>query len=206
MVKKTVSLTKTYPMIKKGIVIYLILLLMIIGSCETHYTPKPRGYFRIDLPEKNYKRFDTTYPYAFEYPDYAYIEPSRHARKGENYWINIQFRQFNATIHVSYKEVENNLMTYLEDAHTLAVKHIPKADAIYDSIILDRSRHVFGLIYEIEGSEVASPYQFLLTDSTTNFVRGALYFNVLPNNDSLEPVIRFIEKDINHLINTFEWK
>lgn len=193
-------------MIKKGFIIFLMLLAGIIYSCESHYTPKPRGYFRIDMPEKNYAHFDTSYPYAFEYPVYAYIEPSRHAREDENYWIDIQFRQFDATIHISYKKVENNLLTYLEDAHTLAVKHIPKADAIYDSIVLDRERHMFGLIYQIEGSEVASPYQFLLTDSTANFVRGALYFNVLPNNDSLEPVIRFIEKDIDHLINTFEWK
>ena len=88
----------------------------------------------------------------------------------------------------------------------MAVKHIPKADAIYDSLIIDRDRDVFGLVYQIEGTEVASPYQFFLTDSTTNFVRGALYFNVVPNNDSLEPVINFLEKDLDHFINTFRWK
>jgi len=177
-----------------------------VYSCDSHYTPRPRGYFRIDLPERSYERFDSTqYPYSFEYPVYATVEPCPDAGPQDKYWINIQYPRFKATLHLSYKQVDNNLITYLEDAHTLAVKHIPKADAIYDSLIIDRSRNVFGLVYQIEGTEVASPYQFFLTDSTTNFVRGALYFNVVPNNDSLEPVINFLEKDLDHFINTFRW-
>jgi gliding motility-associated lipoprotein GldD len=189
---------------KKGFIV--ILLALFIYSCESHYTPRPRGYFRIDLPEKSYQKFDTTYPYTFEYPVYATVEPSPDAGPEDKYWINIQFRRFKATLHISYKQVNNNLITYLEDAHTLAIKHIPKADAIYDSLIVDRDRNVFGLVYQIEGTEVASPYQFFLTDSTSNFVRGALYFNVVPNNDSLEPVINYLEKDLDHFINTFRWK
>jgi gliding motility-associated lipoprotein GldD len=98
------------------------------------------------------------------------------------------------------------LKTYLEDAHTLVSKHIPKASAINDSVILNRKKRIFGLAYDIEGTGAASPYQFFLTDSTSKFIRGALYFNVVPNNDSLEPVINFIKKDIKHLINTFSWK
>ena len=191
---------------KRRFIVIFIMLAAFIYSCETHYTPRPRGYFRIDLPEKNYIRFDTAYPFSFEYPVYAAVEPSPAAGPEDKYWINIQFPRFKATLHLSYKQVNNNLITYLEDAHTLAVKHIPKADAIYDSLIIDRDRDVFGLVYQIEGTEVASPYQFFLTDSTTNFVRGALYFNVVPNNDSLEPVINFLEKDLDHFINTFRWK
>ncbi len=191
---------------KRRFIVIFIMLAAFIYSCETHYTPRPRGYFRIDLPEKNYIRFDTAYPFSFEYPVYAAVEPSPDAGPEDKYWINIQFPHFKATLHLSYKQVNNNLITYLEDAHTLAVKHIPKADAIYDSLIIDRDRDVFGLVYQIEGTEVASPYQFFLTDSTTNFVRGALYFNVVPNNDSLEPVINFLEKDLDHFINTFRWK
>ena len=187
----------------KGFIV-IVLIFGMLYSCESPYTPKPRGYFRIDFPEKSYTRSDTLFPYSFEYPVYSVISESEHARD-EKFWIDIDFEQFNATVHISYKEIDDNLFTYLEDAYTLATKHIPKADAIYDSVIIDRSRNIFGLIYQIEGSEVASPYQFLLTDSTNHFVRGALYFNVIPNNDSLQPVIDFIEEDIDHLINTFQW-
>jgi gliding motility-associated lipoprotein GldD len=185
--------------------IIVILLVGYLYSCQSPYTPKPRGFFRIDLPEKNYISFDTFYPYAFEYPNYASIAESRHAHE-EKYWIDINFDAFNATLHLSYKEVNDNLYTYLEDAYALATKHIPKADAIYDSTILHRESQIFGLLYQIEGSDVASPYQFLLTDSTKHFVRAALYFNTVPNNDSLQPVIEFLKKDIDHLINTFNWK
>jgi gliding motility-associated lipoprotein GldD len=184
------------------------LIILMVGcffSCQSPYTPKPRGYFRIDLPKKTYTSFDTIYPYTFEYPVYASVSESRHAG-GEKYWIDIKFHTLDATLHMSYKQVNENLFTYLEDAYTLATKHIPKADAIYDSTIIHREQNLFGLVYQIEGSDVASPYQFLLTDSTNHFVRGALYFNTIPNNDSLQPVIKFLKQDIDHLINTFKWK
>jgi gliding motility-associated lipoprotein GldD len=189
---------------KNVLYIMIISFSCIFFSCQSPYAPKPRGYFRIDLPEKNYRQSDTSYPYSFEYPQYAVVEESKHAQD-EKYWIDIKFEPFEATVHMSYKNVDGNLITYLEDAYTLATKHIPKADAIYDSLIIERDRGIFGLMYQIEGSEVASPYQFLLTDSTSHFVRGALYFNTIPNNDSLQPVIKFLKQDIDHLINTFKW-
>lgn len=183
----------------------IIMLISIMASCEQAYTPKPRGYFRIDLPEKQYVLFDTLFPYSFEYPVYSNITSDPHS-PGEKYWINLNFPEYKATLHISYKAVENNLATYLEDAHTLVTKHISKADAISDSLIIDRNRQLFGLAYTLDGSGAASPYQFFLTDSSSNFVRGALYFNVPPNNDSLQPVINFIKKDIQHLFATFSWK
>jgi len=178
--------------------------MMAFFSCNESYTPKPRGYFRIDLPQKNYLCFDTVYPYNFEYPDYAIIDTNLNLG-GQKYWMNLQMPKFKATLHFSYKKIDNNLGQYLEDAHTLVTKLIPKADGIYDSLIIDRKRNVFGLSYRIVGSGAASPYQFFVTDSSTNFVRAALYFNTVPNNDSLQPVINFIIKDIDHLIETFKW-
>ena len=93
-----------------------------------------------------------------------------------------------------------------KQANTFTRKEISKADAISDRLIIDRSRNLFGLAYSLEGSGAASPYQFFLTDSSSNFLRGALYFNTVPNNDSLQPVIDFIKKDIVHLFATFHWK
>jgi gliding motility-associated lipoprotein GldD len=185
----------------------LLISLFLFGmfSCEQAFTPKPRGYFRIDFPEKQYVLFDTAFPYSFEYPVYSKITGDPHS-PNEKYWINLNFPEYKATVHISYKPVNGNLATYLEDAHTLVTKHIEKADAISDSLIIDRGRNLFGLAYTLEGSGAASPYQFFLTDSSSNFVRGALYFNTVPNNDSLEPVIDFIKKDIVHLFNTFHWK
>lgn len=189
-----------------GKLIYNMILVLglFMVSCGRDYTPLPRGYFRIDLPEHGYRLSDTMFPYCFEYPGYAKLQSVNHS-PGQRYWVNIVYPQFKATLYLSYKSVDGNLITYLEDAYTLVSKHIPKADAIHDSVIVDSARGVFGLTYKIEGSGAASPYQFFVTDSASHFLRGALYFDIVPNNDSLEPVIDFVISDIEHLINTLEW-
>ena len=181
------------------------LLLFLVAACHEQYTPKPRGYFRISLPEHEYKGFDSTFPYSFEYPVYAVLNPDPFSPE-ETYWMNIDFPDFRGRIHLSYKEVDGNLAEYLEDSRQFVIKHIPKASAINDSLILNRDRNLYGLIYHIEGMGTASPCQFFITDSTKHFVRGALYFDVVPNNDSLAPVIEFLKKDIEHLLGTFYWK
>ncbi len=182
-----------------------LILVALFSACENSYTPKPRGYFRIDLPKKSYQRLDSIFPYSFEYPVYSNITNDPYAPNKKD-WINLNFPDYNAVLHISYKRVDNNLADYLNDAHMLVSKHIDKAEAIYDSLIIHPENNVFGLVYKIEGLGTATPYQFYVTDSTNHYLRGALYFNAHPNNDSLAPVIEFLEKDINHLISTMKWK
>ena len=182
-----------------------ILLLAFAAGCNSDFTPKPRGYIRIDLPKKVYQKFDTTFPYTFEYPVYASIKRDS-SLMGEPYWINIVYKPFNAQLHFSYKVIHNNLKQYLEDSRTLVNKHIPKASAIQQREFIDKENRVYGLVFDIRGSDAASTYQFYLTDSVAKFVRGALYFNLVPNNDSLQPVIDFLKEDIQHMISTFRWK
>jgi gliding motility-associated lipoprotein GldD len=186
-------------------IVILNFFLLAAAACGDSYVPKPRGYFRIDLPEKEYRLMDSIYPYVFEMPVYARIWPDT-SSLAEPYWINVEYRPFHAQLHISYKPVNGNLAGYLDDAHTLVNKHIPKASAISQQEFINPAAKVYGLVYEIKGSDAASPCQFYLTDSTSRFVRGALYFDVIPNNDSLAPVIEFLRDDIRHMINTFRWK
>ena len=192
---------------KTAILFAVAVIVAIVVSCdhENNYLPKPRGYFRIDLPEKGYSKVDTIERYSFEYPEYALITPDPYSLNEKN-WINIEMPQFKGSIHLTYKPVNNNLSEYLEDVHTMIVKHLQKANGVRDSLIINEERHVYGMFIEMDGKGVATPMQFYLTDSTNNFVRGALYFNFKPDNDSMQPVINFIREDIDHLINTFEWK
>lgn len=178
-----------------------------IVSCNQDYTPKPHGYFRIALPEKNYRQLDSVFPYRFKYPVYGVITPDKLAPDEKN-WINIELVPLKGSIHISYKAIKDRqtLAQYLDDSHTLAMKHIPKANSIEQIPIADPRRKVYGLVYNINGVAAASPYQFYVTDSTHHFMRGALYFNTMPNNDSLSPVIDFVKKDIEVLIHSLEWK
>jgi len=166
--------------------------------------PKPYGYFRIDFPEKTYQDFQHE-QVMFRYPEYAtvIIDPLNESNKN---WFDISFPAFDAKIHLSYHPVKNNFDTLTEDARSLALKHIQKASGIQQTLIQNDSTHVYGLIYDISGVGTASACQFFLSDTTTNFLRGALYFNVVPNNDSLAPVIQFIRQDIDTLIYSLRWK
>ncbi|MBQ6771678.1 MAG: hypothetical protein IJP44_11970 [Bacteroidales bacterium] len=176
-------------------------------SCDRQPNPlpKPRGYFRIDLPEKSYVKIDTLGKYSFECPQYALVTPDPYA-PDEKDWVNIEMPQFKGSIHLTHKPVDGNLGEYLEDVHTMVTKHLQKANGVRDSLIANDEHHVYGLLIEMDGKGVATPMQFYLTDSTRNFVRGALYFNFKPDNDSMQPVIDFIRQDIDHLIETLEWK
>lgn len=174
-------------------------------ACQQSYVPKPRGFFRIDTPAKAYRDLDSTLPYAFSLPVYCKITSDKNSPNEKN-WVNLEFTKFKGILHLSYKPLNNNLKKYLDDSHTLVSKHISKATAIEESEISNPNHKVYGTIYRIQGAEAASVYQFYVTDSIHHFLRGALYFNALPNNDSLVPVIDFVSKDIDHLIETLKWK
>lgn len=181
----------------------LIVLVISVAGCNETYTPKPRSYFRIDFPEKKYVPYQSVCNYSFEVPVYSNIIPYRVNQ--EPCWVNIVFPGYKGTIHITYKILHNNLNQHIEDIHTLAYKHIIKADDIIERPFSYPERKVYGIIYDIKGN-TASSLSFYATDSTSNFLSGALYFNVIPNKDSLAPVIRFFSSDVEHLIETLNWK
>lgn len=196
---------------KSIIIKFLVIIISLVTfvSCSNDddddvFTPKPKGYYRIDFPEKKYVLYDSTCPYSFEIPNYSFIDNDKHLG-ADPCWLNINFPKFNAQIHLSYKIVTNNLDTILDQSRDFAIKHQIKATGLDETVIIRDSAHVYGLVYDISGN-TASNIQFYLTDSTHHFMRGALYFNAVPNIDSQKVVVDFIRKDIEHLITTFKWK
>lgn len=189
----------------KKIFFSICLFLLFTFACKQSYTPKPRGYFRIELPKKEYKPIEktTNLPYSFEYPKYSFLQKKSNTSE-KNYWFNIVFPQFNAKIYLSYKWVNKNINNLTKDAREFVYKHTVKADAILETPYENKDKKVYGLLYEIKG-DAASNIQFYMTDSTKHFLRGALYFNNLPNKDSLAPVVDFLRDDILHLIETVTW-
>lgn len=179
----------------------LVVAAFLLVSCKQHYSPKPYGYFRIDLPTKEYKAYDGNMPYSFELPVYAFITSDSVNRE----WSNIEFPLNNATVYMTYKALNNDFARYLEESREFVYKHTVKADAINESFYGNDDKKVYGILYDIKGN-TASSVQFFITDSTDHFLRGSLYFNSVPNKDSLGPVIEFIRADIVHMMETFSWK
>lgn len=187
--------------------IFLLLLLGIAVSqisCKKKYTPRPKGYFRIDMPQKQYQNWNEDYPCSFDVLNFAKITKDK-SKGAEEHWLNIQYPEYKATIHLSYKKVDNNIEDYLEDSRKMAYKHSIKADAIGEQAYLNDDNKVYALIYRIKGN-AASSVQFVATDSTKHFLRGALYFKQHPNQDSLAPVINYIDQDMVRLIESLKWK
>ena len=168
-------------------------------------TPKPRGYYRIALPEEHrYTPLSLRgFPYTFDVSAYATATPNT-SRGSEPYWLDVYYADYNATIYLSYKSIQNSYAQLLEDAHTLVYRHTIKADAITEQRFESSDGQTFGYLYEI-GGNAATNLQFYMTDSTKNFLRGSLYFNVHPNRDSLAPIIEFITEDIRRLMETVEF-
>jgi gliding motility-associated lipoprotein GldD len=213
-------------MFKKNLIPLLACLFVI--SCNSPYVSKKRGYFKIELPEHAYRKFDVKdFPFSFEYPIYAEIvkDSSYFDVSTESpYWINIDFAQFHSKIFLSYKSVGGTSIYKIKgadgsysdlkainiydklvnDAYTLTNKNNVVSNSISDSLFKTENG-VGGVFFKV-GGNAATAKQFFLTDTSRHFLRGALYFDVAPNVDSLKPIQDFIQIDINHLLQTFRWK
>jgi gliding motility-associated lipoprotein GldD len=171
--------------------------------------PKPKGYFNIDLPQKSYTRFDQPgFPYTFEIPSYSTAENDTlyFSERPENpFWININFPGLNAQVNITYKSFSgiNELDKLIADSYKLTFKHTIRADFIDETPILKSG--MGGIVYEV-GGNAATPLQFYLTDSSSHFIRGALYFNAEPNVDSVAPVLEFLKEDVLRMIGTTTWR
>ncbi len=191
---------------RKRSAFFLMILMFALLACDSNYTPKPYGYYRIEMPQKNYQLLDTSFvPCVFEYPVYASIKKENSETEGAS-WFTIDFPYFKGNLYLTYQQLHGDLARHLEDSRKLTMKHIPKASAINESILSDTARDVYGLLYTIDGNETASALQFYVTDSSHHFFRGSLYFYTSPNNDSLRPVLDFVRADVLHMLETFRWK
>lgn len=187
----------------------LFILMLFIGACgggTPDYSPKPRGFFRIVYPKKEYQAYTEGCPFTFNYPKYATIEQDK-SRDAKPCWQNVQFGQFNATLHLSYEAVHSvkEFNHFVESTRKLSFVHTTKATSIDEALIAYPYKKVYGIYYTIDGN-TASSAQFFLTDSTKHYLRGALYFNSEPRLDSIQPVLNFLKKDLDVMIKSFKWK
>lgn len=177
------------------------MLLLACVACRKTSVPRPYGYFRIAIPPAVYH--DTVVgPYQFAMSANAVLH--EHMMPGERYWIDLEYPTLKAKIHCSYKPIDGNLRGLTADALEFVYKHASMSTSIPEREFANPEDHVYGVLFTLRGN-IASPYQFFLTDSVHHFFRAAAYCECRPNQDSLQPVWDYLQADIETMIQSFRW-
>jgi gliding motility-associated lipoprotein GldD len=186
---------------------YIFVIFIVLFGCENYFLPKQSAYLRLDYPKPEYKLIDDKdFPFFFE-ANTILSEISDIDINPESIDFIINYNQLNAQINFQYKNVNSNekLNAYILDLKMTIETHSKMANSVKIKDYSLKEKNIFGRIFDLSG-DVASPYQFYLTDSTNNIISGLVYFNIKPNYDSILPAINYIENDIIHLIESFDWK
>jgi gliding motility-associated lipoprotein GldD len=174
-------------------------------GCGNEPLPKPKGFLRLEYPEAKYKKITSSLPFTFDKNDLT-ATVSKVKGSGAVKGLDVKYPSLKATIYLSYKKVnDTNLDSLLRDAQNLTQKHTMKADEITYKPFENLKDRVFGMLYEV-GGDAASQSQFYVTDSTTHFLSGSLYFYAKPNYDSIYPASEYLKKDIKRLMESIRWK
>lgn len=182
-------------------ILFGLFALFLAVSCSQDPIPKPVGYFRIELPADTFTSFKAeSCPFSFDHHAFSLIKQKR-----EKCWYDIVFPHLNSMIQLTYLPVEDdNLEKLLSDAHNLVFRHSVKADGIKEVLYINDLNNVFGILYKVHGN-AATATQFYVTDSVNHFLRGVVYFNAVPNEDSLRPVNDYMHLQVQNIIESLKW-
>lgn len=177
---------------------------IILGCARQDHSPLPIGFNRIEKTRSEYIQFKSPH-FIFYASSLAKID-SVYSDNNEK-WFNISYPPYNARIYCSYNQITDrtDLVQFLNDSHKLAYSHTLMANGIHQAVYENSKNNTYGIIYDIDGN-VATPIQFFLTDSVSNFFRASLYYDTQVDKDSVAPVTQFIKEDIVKMIESFEWK
>lgn len=184
--------------------LFILVLLSGFFSCETEQTiPKPPTYLRLELPDHTYTPLKDDCPFTFDIAKpykYQIKELSDSTHKGI-----IDLGPLNGTVYLHYWKLKQPLSYYINNANDEVDRHKIKAAKITDENILRSGDRVFGTFFSLQG-DVATPFQFYLTDSTDQFMYAEVLFNSSPNYDSLKPSLDYLKIDLDKMLETFKWK
>ena len=194
----------------KTLKIFVLLLLsaFFFACSEEPPIPKPKTYLLLETTQPLHSLVDEKdFPFTFEMPDYGKIVRVNTDKK-DNKWFNIYFDKYGFEANVSYipLNTDTSLAYMINDCYTFLDRHKKFSSGIIEQQYNNPEQRVYGTVFEIKGSEVVSPYQFYLTDSTNHFLRLALHCKTAPNNDSLTTYIRRLKTDIDYMITSLRWR
>lgn len=186
-----------------------IFVVSLISSCghRGDETPKPQAYLRIDLPPHSYTLCDTAaLPFVFDQSNISVLDWKKSTANDK--WFTLSYPKYKGYVFMTYKHIRNlyDLRAQIDTSYQFVEGHFSYSSGIDENKFMDKGNNLYGTTYHLKGQNVASTYQFWLTDSVSHFLRGALYIDCTPNNDSLAPVLEYLQDDINHLIESIRWR
>ncbi len=187
--------------------IKLFFVCIIFSSCnDPAPVPKPPTYLNIHFPDHSYSFVNGDCPYEFKLAslyNYKTIENSNF-----NSCIQeIDLGPLNGSLYLYYISLpsKDSLAEIINFANDKVDEHKIIADKIDFVQIIDAKNRVFGTFFELKGN-VATNFQFYLTDSSQNFVRGEVLLNCRPNYDSLRPSLDYLKVDLLEMVHNFKWR
>lgn len=179
--------------------ISLIIITFLLCSCKDEVLPKPASQLRLDYPVAQYAKYDDNCPFTFDVNEDVDVEEDK------NCGFSINYPKMKATIYLTYKPVNGNINKLLRDAQKLTFEHVIKADDILEQPFINHEKKVYGMFYRVNGN-AATNAQFYVTDSIHHFVTGSVYFKAKPNFDSIMPATSYVRDDMQHLMESLQWK
>lgn len=193
---------------------------MLLASCGDGEVPqpKPKAYLRVDMPTQEYVAMDTVRisdslrgivfpaPFLFEMNRHAFISQARYSKRGAA--IELCYPQWSGYVELMYKSIagRDDLRAQIDTAMRMLEYHYQVAAGIDEDLIQIPDNQVYATVWHINGRDVASSCQFIVTDSNSNFLHGEIIIDQTPNNDSLAPMLNYMQTDVEHLIQTLRWK
>lgn len=182
----------------------LALFFAVVSCKDEPIIPKPKAFFHLNYPSAIYSKISANLPFEFHKSQLAKFKHSQnlgHSRKG----YTLDYKSLRATIYLTYTALEGNLEKQLIDLETANLQHAKMAQSVSKQAYENLKNKSFGMMYEMSGN-VASPTQFFITDKKAHLLSGALYFDIKPNYDSIMPAVKYLNKDIVHLMESLKWR
>ena len=187
--------------------LFIFLISTLFYACENDQPiPKPPTYLRTELPEHTYRIVSNDCPYELKLADIYNYKPCVFEKS--NFCMQqIDLGPLNGSLFLYYLNFpsKDSLPSIINYANDKVDEHKIKADKIDFKQFINKEKRVFGTFFELKGN-VATNFQFYLTDSTNHFVRGEVLLNCRPNYDSLRPSLEYLKLDLLELLNNFKWK
>ena len=191
----------------RSVFLWICLAVLAAACSDGNETPKPQAYLRIDMPPHAYSVCDTmALPFTFELSNLAEVQWKKNLPRDK--WFTIAYPKYKGYVFMTYKAMNGvrDLRAQIDTSYKFVEGHFSFSSGIDENKFVDREHRLSGTTYHLKGQNVASTYQFWVSDSNRHFIRGALYIDCTPNNDSLAPVLDYLQEDINHLIESIRWR